>query len=202
MRHGQKTLLARRLRSNMTDAEQQLWRQLRLKQLAGHRFRRQHPIGPFVADFACLQARLVIEVDGGQHAGSQMDIDRDAYVASRGFLVLRFWNHDVLQNMIGVVETIMRHLDHGHPHPGLPPQAGEGAEQGAGLPPQAGEGAEQDAGLPAHAGEGAEQGARLPAHSGEGAEQGARLPAHSGEGVGQGHEAISMRGECQEYGKP
>jgi very-short-patch-repair endonuclease len=92
---------ARQLRSTMTDAEQVLWRRLRNKQLFGNRFRRQVPIGSFVADFACLKARLVIEIDGGQHEGNAKDIERDAWFAEqvpRDALL----NSDVLRNMDGV----------------------------------------------------------------------------------------------------
>lgn len=108
----------------MTDAEQALWKRLRLQQ-TGHRFRRQHPVGPFVADFACIAQRLIIEVDGGQH-GSESDIHRDACLHRMGFSVLRFWNTDVLLNIDGVLQVILQRLSQAHPHPDLPPQAGEG----------------------------------------------------------------------------
>ncbi|TWG93255.1 very-short-patch-repair endonuclease [Luteimonas sp. J16] len=110
MRAGQKRDRARALRAAMTDAERALWRCLRLRQLAGHRFRRQVPIGPFVADFACLQAGLVVEVDGGQHAGARGDRARDAFFRAQGFRVLRFWNHDVPGNAEGVCEVILEAL--------------------------------------------------------------------------------------------
>jgi len=96
---------ARTLRANMTDAERALWRVLRDKQIDGHRFRRQQPIGPYVADFFCAAERLIIEVDGGQHGGDN-DARRDAWFAAQGYRVLRFWNHDVLGNREGVVEAI------------------------------------------------------------------------------------------------
>ncbi len=89
-------------------------------------------MGPYIADFACLDAKLIIEVDGGQHAGCSHDAVRDASLERTGFTVLRFWNNDVLENIEGVVEEIMRRLELTHPHPGLPPQAGEGAGQRAG----------------------------------------------------------------------
>ena len=129
MREGQKQAFARQLRRSMTDAEQRLWQQLRRKQMVGCRFRRQHPIGPYIADFACIGSRLVIEVDGGQHDGCQAAAHRDEYLRLRGFEVLRFWNNEVLENMEGVCEVILRHLSGTCPHPGLPPQAGEGEEQ-------------------------------------------------------------------------
>jgi very-short-patch-repair endonuclease len=92
------------LRRNMTDAERTLWRELRHDRL-GRRFRRQHPIPPYVADFACVEARLVVETDGGQHA-DRRDQARDAYLRRQGWRILRFWNNDVLQNTSGVLQTI------------------------------------------------------------------------------------------------
>lgn len=91
----------------------------------GLRFRRQMPIGPYTADFVCIEKRLVIEVDGGQH-GPHVHSDRGRYVRDHDFGLLRFWNNDVLGNVEGVCEMIMRHLRDTHPHPNLPPQAGEG----------------------------------------------------------------------------
>ncbi|WP_316976761.1 endonuclease domain-containing protein [Shumkonia mesophila] len=98
---------ARRLRRNLTEAEARLWFHLRRKQLEGHRFRRQVPIGPYIIDFVCLAERLLIEVDGGQHVEARKrDQRRTQWLESQGFRVLRFWNHDVLGNTDGVVETI------------------------------------------------------------------------------------------------
>jgi very-short-patch-repair endonuclease len=102
----------------MTDAERCLWRLIRDRQLGGWRFRRQHPIGRYVADFACVEALLVIEVDGAQHAESSRDQVRDEYLRLRGWRVLRFWNNDVLTNANGVVTTILAALG---PHPNPPP---------------------------------------------------------------------------------
>jgi very-short-patch-repair endonuclease len=100
---------ARTLRSNSTDTERYLWQRLRGKQVAGSRIRRQVPIGPYIADFVCLEAKLVVEVDGSQHGGDY-DQTRDQVIQSHGFLVLRFWNNEVLQNIDGVLDVILRAL--------------------------------------------------------------------------------------------
>ena len=132
MRERQKRDAARVLRRNMTDAEQALWRHLRHRQLAGHHFRRQCPIGPYIVDFACLGRRLVVEVDGGQHCESTRDRRRDGWLRSQGFLVLRFWNNEVLEQIEGVCDMILDLLSK-LPPSGLSPQAGEGD-----MPPLAG----------------------------------------------------------------
>ena len=99
---------ARNLRRKSTDAERLLWRHLRDRQLAGLKFRRQHPLGNFVGDFVCLEHCLVVEVDGGQHATRQKaDADREAGLLRLGYRVLRFWNNEVLGNTVGVLETIV-----------------------------------------------------------------------------------------------
>jgi very-short-patch-repair endonuclease len=103
---------ARGLRSAMTDAEERLWTRLRGDQMAGHRFRRQVPIGPYVVDFACREARLAIEVDGSQHAAASLEDDqRTAWLTSRGYRVLRFWNNQVLTETDAVLESIRTALD-------------------------------------------------------------------------------------------
>jgi very-short-patch-repair endonuclease len=100
---------ARRLRSNMTDAEQRLWSALRRRQLDGLRFRRQMPLGRYIVDFSCYDARLVVELDGGQHGESETeDAARSAWLEDRGFRVLRFWNHEVFENLEGVLEVIRK----------------------------------------------------------------------------------------------
>ena len=117
---------ARKLRGNMTDAERRLWLRLRGHQLGAH-FRRQAPLERYVLDFVCFPARLVIEVDGGQHAESATDQVRDAWLLERGFRVLRFWNNEVLENTDGVVETIMKALENAPSPPPQPsPIEGEG----------------------------------------------------------------------------
>ena len=99
--------IARRLRSAPTDAEIRLWSRIRREQLDGFRFRRQQPIGPYVVDFFCPAAFLIIEVDGGQHATTEaQDTARTKWLEDRGYRVLRFWNHDVLTNTDGVVVMI------------------------------------------------------------------------------------------------
>jgi very-short-patch-repair endonuclease len=100
---------ARRLRHNATDTERALWRILRDRQL-GVRFRRQFVIAPYIADFACPDARLIIEVDGGQHNAPGEHHRRDAFLTQKGWRILRFWNNDVLQNREGVAERILEAL--------------------------------------------------------------------------------------------
>lgn len=103
---------ARQLRKNQTDAEKHLWRKLRQLKSCGFHFRRQAPIGNFIADFACHSANLIIECDGGQHAHDEAivrDTERTAWLESQGYKVLRFWNNDVLSD--GVMQII--HLELG-----------------------------------------------------------------------------------------
>jgi very-short-patch-repair endonuclease len=97
---------ARVLRSRLTDAERKLWYALRDRRFASAKFRRQVPIGPYVADFLSYETRLVIEVDGGEHAESARDRRRDRWFADNGFRVLRFWNNDVHSNLEGVLMLI------------------------------------------------------------------------------------------------
>jgi len=97
---------ARQLRLNQTDAERRLWAALRDRRLVGYKFRRQRPIGPFIVDFVCIEHKLVIEADGGQHADNEADESRTAWLQGRGWRVLRFWNNEILANTRGVIETI------------------------------------------------------------------------------------------------
>ena len=97
----------RKLRRNMTDAELRLWRRLRSRQMGGHKFRRQHPFEDYVLDFVCLEAMLVVEVDGAQHAlNASADKARTKRLTDAGFRVLRFWNNDVLTNIEAVADSI------------------------------------------------------------------------------------------------
>ena len=101
----------RTLRRNSTDSERELWRHLRGRQLDGAKFRRQHPFGDCILDFACVERKLVVELDGGQHAEStKYDGWRTRQLEQAGFAVLRFWDHDVLENREGVREMILAAL--------------------------------------------------------------------------------------------
>ena len=104
------TPIARKLRRASTEVEAALWQRLRARQADGAKFVRQFAIGPYVADFACRAAGLVIELDGGQHSESTADVERTHVIEANGFTVLRFWNNDVAENMEGVLEEIGRTL--------------------------------------------------------------------------------------------
>ncbi len=109
---------AKRLRTDMSEAERKLWRHLRNRQFQGLKFVRQLPVGRFIADFACREADLIIEVDGGQHADSAADAIRTKALSEHGYAVVRFWNHDVLNNIEGVMTVLAAHLEKA-PSPGL-----------------------------------------------------------------------------------
>jgi very-short-patch-repair endonuclease len=94
-----------------------VWRYLRNRQLDGFKFIRQQPIGPYYVDFVCRERRVIVEVDGGQHAESASDRVGDAYLAAEGYRVIRIWNNDALQNMAGVFEFLMLELGKAAPHP-------------------------------------------------------------------------------------
>ena len=105
--HPRTLALARALRGSQTGAEGRLWARLRGRGADGLRFRRQHPIGPYVADFYCAETRLVVEIDGDTHVGKEgHDAGRSEYLAERGYRVVRFWNSDVDENIEGVLEAI------------------------------------------------------------------------------------------------
>jgi very-short-patch-repair endonuclease len=114
------------LRRNATDAEAALWLELRGRRLEGFKFKRQWTLGAYIVDFCCLERRLVVELDGGQHNEAR-DARRTAWLEGLGFRVIRFWNNDVLTNMDGVLETILLTLK-ADPHPNPLPQAGEGVK--------------------------------------------------------------------------
>ena len=102
---------ARKLRDNSTDAERRLWQRLRDRQLDGHKFRRQQPIGSYVLDFVCQNHHLIVELDGGQHVENKdADDRRDAWLTAAGYRVLRFWNHEVYENIEGVLQKILFEL--------------------------------------------------------------------------------------------
>jgi len=99
--------LARKLRHQSTDAERLLWKHLRAHRMSGHKFRRQVVMRPYIVDFACFEARLIIEADGGQHLEQKKEDDvRTAFLEARGFRVLRFWNHEILAETESVLEAI------------------------------------------------------------------------------------------------
>ena len=104
-----KTFIARKLRNNLTEAEKRLWYFLRKNNL-GVRFRRQQPIGLYFPDFVCLEKHLILEIDGGQHSNSDKDKARDEFFKNEGFVVIRFWNNEVLGNIEGVLWKIREYL--------------------------------------------------------------------------------------------
>ena len=119
------------LRETRTDAEGLLWHYLRDKQLDGHKFRRQQPIGPYIVDFACMPQKLLIELDGGQHAEQHTyDQKRDAFLRKQGYKILRFWNNEIFENCFGVLESIYVALHHHSP------LEGESARHSPGRSPQ------------------------------------------------------------------
>jgi very-short-patch-repair endonuclease len=116
---------ASRLRNNQTDAEKRLWHVLRNRRLAGLKFRRQFSFPPYIVDFVCLEHRIIVEVDGGQHAENvAYDSERTQFLEGQGYRVLRFWNNDVLENTEEVLNGILKELNTPHPSP-LPQGARE-----------------------------------------------------------------------------
>lgn len=134
---GRLTAYAKDLRSRSTDAERLLWSQLRAKRLDGYKFRRQQPIGKYIVDFVCFERKIVIELDGGQHSEPERkayDKERDDWLETEGYNVLRFWDNEVLLNMRGILEvTRARCLEHPPLNP-LPSRERdrEGSSQGEG----------------------------------------------------------------------
>jgi len=120
---------ARELRQTSPDAERAIWRRLRNRQLGGFKFSRQHPVGPFFADFACLETKLVVELDGSQHfedAAVARDERRSTVLRANGFTVLRFDDRQALAETDAVLTSILNWLTTNHPHPHPLPPAGEG----------------------------------------------------------------------------
>ena len=123
---------AKSLRANMTDAERRLWYRLRAHRLEGIKFKRQVLIGRYVADFACMERKLLVEVDGGQHSGSNSDVERTKWLEDQGFRILRFWNNEVLNETDAVLGVILAAATAAGPSPGAPdgappsPRRGEG----------------------------------------------------------------------------
>ena len=116
---------ARSLRLSLTDAERRLWHYLRRRHIHGMRFRRQVPVGPYIVDFVCLDARLAVELDGSQHQlAIAYDAQRDRFLRSRGYRVLRFWDNDVLARTQSVLEMIWRALEDA-PIPTFPRRRGK-----------------------------------------------------------------------------
>ena len=105
---------ARNLRVNQTEAEKRLWSRLRNRAFFGFKFRRQMPVGPYIADFLCAERMLIVELDGGQHADSIRDMHRTDWLEREGYRVIRFWNNDVLANTEGVLTQLLEAL-------GMPP---------------------------------------------------------------------------------
>ncbi|WP_353093081.1 endonuclease domain-containing protein [Methylibium sp.] len=133
---------ARALRTAPTDAERSLWQALRNRQLDGYKFRRQHPVGRYFADFACVEAGLVVELDGGQHfepVAARADAERTAALSALGFHVLRYTNREALTERDAVLAAILNWLNSNHPHPNPLPPAGEGAGNHPDSLPSAGE---------------------------------------------------------------
>ena len=112
---------SRALRKAQTEAERALWRELRLRQFSGYKFRRQHPVGRYIVDFACVETGLCIELDGSQHAqAADYDAARTAFLHSRGFEVLRFWDNEVLTQIDSVKQVIWNALQNKKPPPPCP----------------------------------------------------------------------------------
>jgi len=127
-----KTLIkyARRLRKDITDTENEMWKHLRNRHLMGMKFRRQYPIGKYILDFACVEKKVGIELDGGQHAIMQAkDRERDLFLKDKGYSIIRVWNNESLKNTEAILGYIVYELNKKRPHPDPLPQAGEGIKR-------------------------------------------------------------------------
>jgi very-short-patch-repair endonuclease len=119
---------SRRLRRELTDSEHKLWQHLRGGRLTGLKFRRQHPIPPYIADFCCVEKQLIVELDGSQHS-QETDAVRTRYLERQGWHILRFWDHDVLMQTEAVIDAIWNFTAKPNPHPNPSPE-GRGALTG------------------------------------------------------------------------
>ena len=132
-------VLAKALRQNLTDAERALWYRIRAERLAELKFKRQEPMGRYIVDFVCHESKLIIELDGGQHAGQvSADTLRTRFLESRGYRVLRFWNDEVLKNMEGVLEVVLAQASTRRQHSPSPQplsRRGRGAKNSRGTSP-------------------------------------------------------------------
>lgn len=117
-------LLAKQMRREPTEAEQRLWSILRAGRMSGAKFKRQEQIGDYIVDFVCFRRKLIVEADGSQHAENTRDIDRDDWLTSQGFRILRFWNNDILADADTVAQAILFALEPPLPNPS--PAWGEG----------------------------------------------------------------------------
>ena len=120
---GRRTSGSRALRRSSTRAELMLWRQLRARQLGGFKFVRQEPVGPYYPDFVCRERHLIVEVDGGQHAESAADRERDALLIGLGYQIIRIWNNQIFENIEGVLQMLRSELETA-PHPVPLPASG------------------------------------------------------------------------------
>ena len=135
MHHPRRIHTARSLRRHDTWAERLLWKWLRDRRFAAYKFRRQHPLGPYILDFFCLEASLNIELDGSQHGhtkGQERDTQRDAWLNTQGILVLRFWNSRLRREQQAIRDTIWHALQERAPHP--LPDSGDTSERGSTTP--------------------------------------------------------------------
>ena len=117
---------ARSLRRTLTPAEFALWTRIRGRQLGGFKFVRQEPIDRYYVDFVCRERRLIIELDGGQHAERTEDRQRDSGLSALGYRVIRIWNNDVIENVDGVLQMLLSELEKQPLTPSLSPRAGRG----------------------------------------------------------------------------
>ena len=104
--HRKSTIKARTLRHDQTKAESVFWSHVKAKQFLGLKFKRQFPVGEYIADFICIEKKIIVEIDGGQHCENSKDLERTKYLNNMGYEVIRFWNNDVLGNIEGVLHTL------------------------------------------------------------------------------------------------